>query len=52
MQVSQATREVLPLPILGDHRLSKLCLSRLPFYIPSRSWIKGVRHHHLDLFLH
>ena len=41
-QTSQATREVLPLPRLGNYKLSSLNLSLLSFYIPSSAGIKGV----------
>lgn len=41
-KVSQATREVLPLPRLGDCRLSRLNLPLLSFDISSSAGIKGL----------
>ena len=41
-QSSQATREVLPLPRLDDHKQGRLSLSLLSFYTLSSAGIKGI----------
>lgn len=37
-----ATREVLPIPRQGNHRLSRLSISLLSIYIPSSAEIKVI----------